>query len=201
MHVLTVLDHPNPASFSAAVAQRFMDGARAAGHSVEVADLHAEGFDPRWSMADIDAESHATALPDVAKEQERIARADAICLVFPLFWWGMPAMTKGWIDRVWTWGWAYDQLDDPERSLQRPRSGVLLVPAGARSDEMENAGYLSALETAWNKGTFGYFGFSPRRLEVLCGSTGSSKRRQSLLEKSYQVGLALAPPQDAERSS
>ena len=195
MHVLTILDHPNPASFSAAVAKQFMDGAKAAGHSVELADLYAEGFDPRWSMADIEQEGAETTPADVVKEQERIARADAICLVFPLFWWGMPSMTKGWVDRVWTWGWAYDQLEDPEQSLQRSRSGVFLIPAGARSDEMENDGYLAALETAWIKGTFGYFGFSPRKLEVLNGTTGSSKRRQSLLEKSYQIGLTLAPPQ------
>jgi NAD(P)H dehydrogenase (quinone) len=194
MHVLTILDHPNPTSFSAAVAHKFMDGAKAAGHSVELADLYAEGFDPRWSMADIEQEGPETTPADVVKEQERIARADAICLVFPLFWWGMPSMTKGWVDRVWTWGWAYDQLDDPEQSLQRFRSGVFLIPAGARSDEMENDGYLAALETAWVKGTFGYFGFSPRKLEVLNGSTGSSARRQSLLEKSYQIGLTLPPP-------
>jgi len=194
MHVLVILDHPNPASFSAAVAHQFMNGAKAAGHSVELADLHAEDFDPRWSMADIEGEGSPTTLADVAKEQERIARADAICLVFPLFWWGMPSMTKGWVDRVWSWGWAYDQLANPDQSLQRSRSGVLLIPAGARSDEMENVGYLSVLETAWIKGTFGYFGFSPRKLEMLYGSTGSLKRRQSLLEKSYQIGLTLAPP-------
>lgn len=195
MHVLTILDHPDPNAFSAAVAKHFMDGAMAAGHSVELADLHAEGFDPRWTMADIDADSSDATPADIAKEQERIARADAICLVFPLFWWGMPSMTKGWVDRVWTWGWAYDQLDDPEKSCQRPRTGVLLIPAGARSDEMAQSGYLSAMETAWINGTFGYFGFSPRRLEVLHGSKGSVERRQALLEKSYQVGFSLAPPQ------
>ena len=194
MHVLTILDHPNPASFSAAVAQHFMDGAKAAGHSVELADLHEEGFDPRWTMADIAADGGSSPLEDVTKEQARIARADAICFVFPLFWWGMPAMTKGWIDRVWTWGWAYDQLSDPEKSLQRPRSGLLLIPAGARSDEMESNGHLAALETAWIKGTFGYFGFSPRKLEVLYGATGSPKRRQSLLQQSYHLGLTLEPP-------
>ena len=117
-------------------------------------------------MADIERDEGNVAPPDVIKEQERIGRADAICLVFPLFWWGMPSMTKGWIDRVWSWGWAYDQLDNPEKSLQRPRSGVLLIPAGARSDEIENEGYLAAMETAWTKGTFGYFGFSPRKLEL-----------------------------------
>lgn len=191
---MTVLDHPNPVSLSAAVAQHFMCGAKAAGHTVELADLHSEGFDPRWSMADSERDARASTSADVVIEQMRIARADAICLVFPLYWWGMPAMTKGWVDRVWTWGWAYYQLDNPEKSLQRRRSGVLLIPAGAGSEEMENAGYLAGLETAWLKGTFGYFGFSPRKLKVLCGSTGSSKRRKSLLHQSYQVGLTLAPP-------
>lgn len=192
MHVLTVLDHPNPASFSAAVAARFMEGCRVAGHSVELADLHAERFDPRWSNADIEREARTTDGSDVAREQERIGRADGICLVFPLYWWGMPSMMKGWVDRVWSWGWAYDQLDDPEISLQRPRPGLLLVPAGARSDEMGQLGHTASLETAWIDGTFGYFGFSPRRLELLCGSTGSDARRKALLERSYQAGLTLA---------
>jgi NAD(P)H dehydrogenase (quinone) len=193
MHVLTVLDHPKPNSFSAAVADAFMEGVRAAGHSVELADLHAESFDPRWSLADIEADNGGTVPADVVKEQERIERSDAICLVFPLFWWGMPSMTKGWVDRVWRWGWAYDQLDDPERSLLRPRPGVLLVPAGARSDEIEREGYRAALETAWIDGTFGYFGLSPRKLELLCGSSGSEARRKALLERSHQIGEALFP--------
>ena len=192
MHVLTILDHPDPRSFSAAAAQRFMEGAQAAGHTTELADLHAEGFDPRWSMGDINVDAGPPA--DVLAEQERIARADAICLVFPLFWWGMPAMTKGWVDRVWTWGWAYDQLDDPNKSAQRARSGLLLIPAGARSDEMEQRGYTAAIETAWTQGTFGYFGFSPRRIELLCGSTGSEARRMSLLTRSYDAGFTLPPP-------
>ncbi|WP_305989614.1 NAD(P)H-dependent oxidoreductase [Roseibium sp. MMSF_3544] len=197
MHILTVLDHPNPASFSAAVAEKFMEGARSVGHSVELADLHAEEFDPRWSMADVEADGSVGASPDVVREQARIARCDAICLVFPLFWWGMPSMTKGWVDRVWSWGWAYDQLEDTELSLQRSRPGILLVPAGARSDEMEEKGYRMALETAWIKGTFGYFGLSPRKLELLCGSEGSPERRAVLLERSFQAGADVTSPERA----
>ena len=194
MHVLTILDHPDSESFTAAAAQKFMEGANAAGHTTELGDLHAEGFDPRWSMADIEGDLASNALADIVAEQKRIGRADAICLAFPLFWWGMPSMMKGWVDRVWTWGWAYDQLADPEKSLQRPRSGVLLIPAGARSDEMESAGYLQALETSWTQGTFGYFGLSPRKLEVLHGSTGSESRRKALLGKCYNIGLTLPAP-------
>lgn len=194
MHVLTVLDHPDPESFCAAVAQSFMQGAEAEGHSVELADLNAEGFDPRWSLADIKGEANGNAAADVRREQDRLERADAVCLVFPLFWWGMPAMTKGWVDRVWNWGWAYDQLDDPERSLQRPRSGVLLIPAGAQADEMAGKGHLAALETNWLAGTFGYFGFSPRKLEILYGATGPLADRKALLEQSYRAGADLAAP-------
>lgn len=190
MHVLTVLDHPNPKSFSAAIAREFNAGAEAAGHTTELADLNAEGFNPLWSMGDI--ESDKTNVPaDVRAEQERIERADAVCLVFPLFWWGMPSMMKGWVDRVWAWGWAYDQLDDPDKSMQRPRTGVLLIPAGARSDEMEEEGYTAALETAWMKGTFGYFGFTRRKMELLNGSTGSEPRRKALLERAYRAGFSL----------
>ena len=82
MHGLTVLDHPNPKSFTAAAAEHFMQGAQAGGHPVELADLNAEGFNPLWAMADVEGTSEQA---DIVKEQTRIARADAICLVFPLF--------------------------------------------------------------------------------------------------------------------
>lgn len=194
MHVLTILDHPDRSSFSAAIARQFNAGAEQSGHTVELVDLNAEGFDPRWSMADVEGDRSGQVPADIRAEQERIARADAICFVFPLFWWGMPAMTKGWIDRVWSWGWAYDQLDDPEKSLQRPRTAVLLVPAGARSDEMESAGYDAAIETAWMKGTLGYFGFIRRDLVLLNGSKGSDIRRKALLERAFQKGVSLSLP-------
>ncbi|WP_171207265.1 MULTISPECIES: NAD(P)H-dependent oxidoreductase [unclassified Ruegeria] len=194
MHVLAVLDHPDPNSFTAAAVASFTKGALAAGHSTEIADLHAEGFNPLWSMGDIANDTGSTPPKDIVAEQQRIARADAICLAFPLFWWGMPSMMKGWVDRVWSWGWAYDQLDDPEQSKQRARTGLLLVPAGARSDEMEAAGYVEALDTIWRKGTFGYFGFSPRRVEFLNGSTGSQPRRQALLDRCFEVGHSLPSP-------
>lgn len=100
------------------------------GGSFEYADLHAEGFHPLWSEADADQFETNVVPPDILSEQNRVARADTICLVFPLFWFSMPAMMKGWMDRVWTYGWAYDQVNDPTKSLQRARRGVMLVPAG-----------------------------------------------------------------------
>ena len=54
--------------------------------------------------------------------------------------------------------------------------------------------WLAALDTAWIKGTFGYFGFTNRRLEVLNGATGSARRRAALLERAHTAGRCLAPP-------
>lgn len=194
MHVLIVLDHPDPASFSRAAAARFAEGAEASGHEVEWADLHAEGFDPRWTVPDL-AQFQDKPMPDdVLAEQARVDRADAICLVFPLFWWGMPAMTKGWIDRVWSWGWAYDEVLNQDHSLQRPRTGIFLVPAGAAPHNMAEQGYDRALETAWLTGTMGYLGFRRKQLEILHGSMGSAERRAGLLDRAYRIGAELLPP-------
>ena len=195
MHVLTILDQPNPASFSHAVAARFMDGVKAAGHTAELADLHAEGFHPVWQMADFEAdfENSPDAAPgDVRAEQARIERADALAMVFPLWWWGMPSMLKGWMDRVFAWGWAYDQLDDPTPagSMLRERPCVLLVPAGAAPDEMEAKGYRRSIETLWLEGTLGYFGLRTE-LRLLYGSTGKPFRREAHLETAYRAGLDI----------
>jgi len=193
MHVLTVLSHPDPASLSHAVAKRFKEGAETSGHTTELADLHAEGFDPRWTMGDL-AQNEGLPMPDdVLREQVRIDRCDAICLVFPLFWFGMPAMMKGWLDRVWSFGWAYDQVTiyDASASLQRPRTGLLLVPAGANPEHWEPHGLETAMDTIWQTGTLGFLGITDKRIEFLGGSTGSAERRAGLLERAYQEGVKI----------
>ena len=100
MHVLAVFCHPRRDSFSGAVLDRFAQGAREAGHSVEVADLHAEGFDPVFKAGDFIQFEGGAMPPDVLAEQARVERCDALAFVFPIWWYGMPAMFKGWLDRV-----------------------------------------------------------------------------------------------------
>ncbi len=195
MHVLTIIDHPDPDSLTHAIAQRFADGVVKAGHTSEIGDLHAEGFSPIWSKADIPVDADNPPPADVLEQQARIERCDALCLVFPLFWWGMPAMLKGWVDRVWTYGWAYDDVDDPYSSLQRKRSCVMLIPCGASPQVMAPHGYPGAMNRLWDRGMLGYFGMGNTRIEFLHGSQGSAGRRASLLETAYQAGLAITAPQ------
>lgn len=194
MHVLVVLSHPDKNSFSHAIARHFMNGVEEAGHTSELADLHAEDFDPRWSLADLAQDEGLPTPADIVREQTRIDKCDAVCMVFPLFWFGMPAMLKGWIDRVWSWGWAYDQLDNHNKSLQKDRTAVMLIPAGANPESWQPYAEIEkSMLNIWQTGTLGYFGFADKHIHFLNGSTGSKKRRELLLEKAFEAGLELMP--------
>lgn len=79
----------------------------------------------------------------------------------------MPAMMKGWLDRVWSAGWAYRWKHDPEGSLLSPRPCTVLCPMGASRRQVERWGYDVALQKVWRYGVFGYCGFEPIRIELL----------------------------------
>jgi len=179
---------PNPQARTQAWGARVAEGAAAGGHATATADLNAEGFDPRWTLADADGP-----LPrDVLAEQARIDRCTALCLVFPLFWFGMPAMMKGWMDRVWTYGWAYDAVDDPHASLQPDRIGVLLIPAGGNPKSWAPHGFEPAMRTQLQTGMMGYFGMHDQRVHFLAGAHGSDARRARLLQTAYDAGSGLS---------
>ncbi len=111
------------------------------GHSFEIADLTAEAFDPRFSAADFAAYHKDTAPPtDVIAEQERIDRATDLVLVYPVYWWSLPAILKGWIDRVFSNGWAYEYAPEGKvvKKLRHLRVHLLGV-AGTRRRNLRAA--------------------------------------------------------------
>ncbi len=113
MKVLVVICHPRRDSLTGAMADAFIDGLMQYGHEVEIADLHAEDFDPHMPIADEPdyadpSKIHSEAVRD---ELARIEHHDDIALFFPVWWWSVPAMLKGWIDRVWNFYWAYGWAD------------------------------------------------------------------------------------------
>lgn len=103
MHSLIVVSHPSPTALTHAVAteiERAITTASPA-NSVEIADLSGEGFDPRFSRSDVAAFNVEGPLADDARaEQLRIERAANLILVYPVYWWSMPGLLKGWIDRA-----------------------------------------------------------------------------------------------------
>jgi len=114
MRVLLIYCHPRPDSFSAALRAAAVEALVAAGHAVEQRDLHAECFDPVLSASQrgayFDLAENARGLED---HVAALRRAEGLVLVYPTWWFGMPALLKGWLDRVWLPGVAF-QLGGPK---------------------------------------------------------------------------------------
>jgi len=118
---MVVVDHPYGAqawdntphrrSFTAALAHAACQGLADAGHEIDLADLHADGFNPMMSADEFLAWRKAAVSPDpvAADYQQRLLAADHLVFVFPIWWEAMPAATKGFIDKVVTKGVAYRQ--------------------------------------------------------------------------------------------
>lgn len=109
MRVYVVHCHPSDASLVAAARDRVLAGLRAAGHELRLTDLYAEGFTPELSAWERDHHLDDPAnKPAIAPYAANLQWCDALVLVYPTWWAGQPAMLKGWIDRVWVQGVAYD---------------------------------------------------------------------------------------------
>lgn len=109
MRLLLILAHPLDDSFTAAVAEAARDTLVANRHQVDWLDLYKEDFDPRLTASE---RRGYFALPydvaGVANHVERLKAAEGLILVFPQWWFGFPAILKGWFDRVFAPGIAFD---------------------------------------------------------------------------------------------
>ena len=108
MRVHLVYAHPSPTSFAAAIRDRVVAALEAGGHEVDVFDLYAASFNPvlspsEWAANGDPAKNQAGVEAEVA----RLRAAEALVLCFPTWWYGMPAILKGWFDRVWVPGVAF----------------------------------------------------------------------------------------------
>ncbi len=118
--VLLILAHPLEDSFCAAIAARAAAALEAGGDGVDVLDLYREDFDPHLSRSE--RLRYYTDRPDhsaVADQIRRLQAADKVVLVFPQWWFNMPAVLKGYFDRVFQPGVAFDHT--PGYGQIRPR--------------------------------------------------------------------------------
>ncbi len=131
MNVLIVFAHPDPRSLNASLRAVAIAELEAQGHSIELSDLYAMGWkaaadradfptldpDARLKLASASGDAFATdaLTDDVRAEQEKLLRADMLILQFPLWWFTMPALLKGWVDRVYAYGFAYGVGEHSDR--------------------------------------------------------------------------------------
>lgn len=158
VNTLIVAAHPDQDSLTHHIARR-LERALQPG-TAELADLAAEGFDPRFTLAD----RHTYRVggdfaADVAAEHLRLDRAAHLVLVFPVYWWSMPALLKGWIDRVFVHGWAFDIAAGGGMNRNLGRLTTHLVPiAGDDAGVYDRHGYEHALRTQIEHGIVDYCG-------------------------------------------
>lgn len=113
MKCLVVVAHPVVGSLCQWLAQSAVQALTEAGHEVRVEDLYETGFSPSLTVSE--RASYYDPPFDCAATQsqtERLLWAEALVLVFPTWWFGFPAILKGWFDRVWAPGVAYDHASD-----------------------------------------------------------------------------------------
>ncbi len=119
MRALVLYCHPEPASFTAAVRDTVIERLEASGAEVRLRDLYREGFEAalgarEWrDYADIAADRSA-----VARDIVDLAWCDTLVFVYPTWWYGLPAVLKGWLDRVMLPGVAFGMPDGPGETIR-----------------------------------------------------------------------------------
>jgi len=128
LKLLLVYCHPDPDSFGAAIRRTAAEALRAAGHELREIDLYAEGFDPVFSAAEkrtylIDTQRN---IDGVAAHVEALRWAEGWVAVYPTWYYGLPAMLKGWLDRVWLPGVTFRIATAKERTIRGELSNIRL---------------------------------------------------------------------------
>ncbi|WP_216216588.1 NAD(P)H-dependent oxidoreductase [Amycolatopsis aidingensis] len=168
MKVLWLFAHPEPGSLGGALHEEGLRTLREQGHEYRSSDLYAMRWNPVVDHADfghdptrrlvVGAESGSAyrsggLSADIRAEQDKLEWADALVVQFPLWWYGMPAILKGWFDRVFVKGFAYGVTDPDSGNTLRYGEGrlagkraMVLVTAGAREPSMSARGVNGQLE-------------------------------------------------------
>lgn len=185
MRVLWVFAHPEKRSLGGALRDAGVSWLEDAGHQVMESDLYAMEWNPVVSGADFSHEADerlivgvASALAygsgrlsaDIVEEQRKIAWADTLVFQFPLWWYGMPAILKGWFDRVFVKGFAFGVNDPGTGETLRYGQGKLsgktamvITSVGARESSISPRGIngeINELLFPLQHGTLWYTGIS-----------------------------------------
>lgn len=131
MNHLLVVCHPKRQSFTQSVAHTYAKALEALGHEVVVRDLYHVNFDPVLNERELMGIRKPFVPGAVRREQRRISDAGAIAFFYPIWWGFMPAMLKGYIDRVFSAGFAYDIEGDEMLPLLAGKQAVVFTNSGA----------------------------------------------------------------------
>ena len=182
MKVLLVFAHPEPKSFNGDMRDVAVHTLTAAGHQVTVSDLYAGHFDPVAGAHDVtarlnpdkfdlgheqmNAATHGLFAPDVQREIDRLLAADLLVLQFPMWWYSVPGILKGWIDRAFAYGALYGPGRTWDNGIMRGKRAMLAfttsAPDGTFLPDGKN-GDMERLLWPLHAGVFGVCGYDVLR--------------------------------------
>lgn len=225
MNILIVYAHPEPKSFNGAMKDIAVETLRGAGHEVAISDLYAIRFRAVVGPDDFEGgredagflsiareQTHAimsgTLAADIVAEQEKLSRADLVIFQFPIWWFGMPAILKGWADRVFARGFAYMPGRKYDTGMFRGKVAMVAATTGTSADTYAPDGIDGdILNVLWpvHNGLLRYSGFDvlppfvsymPGRLSQLERQACLDAYRQRLLVLDDTPKLFFHPAED-----
>lgn len=187
MKVAIVYNHPYEGSYCKAILDTVLSGVAKAGNEADVLNLDQEGFNPVMTAADLKAFVMQKPIdPQVLAYQTRLQQADHLVFIFPIWWELMPAMTKGFIDKVIFPGLAYSQ----EKNSMRMKPLLTNIKSVTVISTMNTPSWLysilfgNAVRKALLVGTFWKTGYKNRKwINLTQVKSASPAKRQSWLKK------------------
>lgn len=179
MKVLIVHAHPEPQSFNGALTRRAVEVLTAAGHEVQVSDLYAMNFNPVSDRRNFTTvknagfyhpqteELHATEnhgfAPDLEAEMQKVEWCDTLIFQFPLWWFGVPAILKGWVDRVFAMGRAYGAGRMYDTGIFKGKRAIASLTTGGPEEVYVEGGFTGDINVLLKpilRGMFAFTGFT-----------------------------------------
>lgn len=205
MNVAIIFDHPYGASasdniphrrsYSAALLAAVIRGLHAKGHNIDLIDLHADGFNPVTSAADLAAwRQKQTNDPLAADYQRRLIAADHLIFIFPIWWESMPALTKGFIDKVFVKGVLFEEPKKgrPFVSLLPQLKGVSLLTVMSTPNLVYKWIFGNPITKILFRGTFRKIGIRNLKWHNFTGMEDHSlAQRQRYLVKTERLFASL----------
>lgn len=221
VNVLIVYAHHEPTSFTASMKNVVMQELTSQGHNVVQTDLYGQGFNAvaqKWDFVTTTGkhfnymyeQKHAVDLgmsfaPDIMGEINKLQSADLLIIVAPIWWFSIPAILKGWFDRVLAMGVAWDSGKTYENGLFKGKQAMLMVSGGHPNDyySLEGRHKASALDILHpiNHGTLAFCGFDVHEPFVALNTLGKDKsgHEKTLDELRFRVKNMVASPNWLER--
>jgi NAD(P)H dehydrogenase (quinone) len=217
VNTLIVYAHHEPGSFTSALKNVAIQTLEEQGHSVVVSDLYAQGFSAvaqKWDFVTISGvhfnymleQRHAANLemsfsPDILGEIQKLKAADLVLLITPIWWMNVPAILKGWFDRVLAMGVAWDNDKIFENGLMRGKQAMLVASFGQPEDffrpDGRHHGTPNQLLHPINHSILAYCGFNVHEpfVEMNVINTSPEVREKMLNDFQFRLQNTLASPQ------